>query len=56
VKAFRISSNPWIAAQLKLSEMTVRVHRSHVSKKMEAASVVELAQIANRLGLAAEQS
>lgn len=48
--------NKRIAAQLKLSEMTVKVHRSHVTKKMEAASVIELAQIANRLGLAADQS
>lgn len=45
--------NKQIAAQLKLSEMTVKVHRSHVTKRMGATSIIELAQMADRLGISA---
>jgi RNA polymerase sigma factor (sigma-70 family) len=48
--------NKQVAAELGLSEMTVKVHRSQVIKKMRATSLVELARIANRLGLSADQS
>jgi FixJ family two-component response regulator len=40
-----------IAADLKLSVMTVKVHRSHVMRKMGAKSLVDLARMANSLGI-----
>ena len=48
--------NKQIAAQLELSEMTVKVHRSQITKKMRANSIVDLARMADRLGLSAEKS
>jgi DNA-binding CsgD family transcriptional regulator len=36
--------------------MTVKVHRSQVTKKMRATSIVELARIADRLGLSVDKS
>ena len=42
--------NKHIAAQLKLSEMTVKVHRSQIMRKMRAKSLVELVRMADRLG------
>jgi FixJ family two-component response regulator len=48
--------NKQIAAQLKLSEMTVKVHRSQITKKMRATSIIDLARMADRLGLSAEKS
>jgi FixJ family two-component response regulator len=39
-----------IAAQIQLSEITVKVHRSHVMKKMEARSVADLVRMAEALG------
>jgi len=48
--------NKQIAAQLAMSEMTVKVHRSQVTRKMQASSVIELAQMADRLGLSSEAS
>jgi FixJ family two-component response regulator len=41
--------NKQIAAQLKLSEFTVKVHRAHVMQKMKAASLAELVRMADRL-------
>jgi FixJ family two-component response regulator len=43
--------NKQIAAALDLSEMTVKVHRSQVTRKMQARSVVELVRMADRLGV-----
>jgi FixJ family two-component response regulator len=48
--------NKQVAAELGLSEMTVKVHRSQVTKKMRATSIVELARIADRLGLSVDKS
>jgi RNA polymerase sigma factor (sigma-70 family) len=48
--------NKQVAAELGLSEMTVKVHRSQVTKKMRATSIVELARIADRLGLSLDKS
>jgi len=48
--------NKQVAAELGLSEMTVKVHRSQITKKMRATSIVELARIADRLGLSADKS
>ncbi len=41
--------NKQIAAKLGLSEITVKVHRGHVMRKMQARSVVELVRISDRL-------
>ncbi|WP_324617727.1 response regulator transcription factor [Microvirga pudoricolor] len=41
--------NKQIAAALGLSEMTVKVHRAHVMRKMNAASLPELVRIADSL-------
>jgi FixJ family two-component response regulator len=48
--------NKQVAAELGLSEMTVKVHRSQIVKKLRATSIVELARIADRLGLLPEES
>jgi len=45
--------NKQIAADLKLSEMTVKVHRGQVMRKMRAESLPELVRMADRLGLSA---
>ena len=45
-------ANKQIAAELKLSLVTVKVHRGQVMRKMQARSVVELVRMADRLGLA----
>src|SRR5262245_1204316 len=45
------SGNEEIAAELGLSEMTVKVHRSHVMQKMRARSVVDLVRMADKLGI-----
>jgi FixJ family two-component response regulator len=43
-----------IAADLKLSVMTVKVHRSHVMRKMGAKSLIDLARMGNSLGIPAQ--
>jgi FixJ family two-component response regulator len=40
-----------IAAQIHLSEITVKVHRSHIMKKMGARSVADLVRMAEALGV-----
>jgi FixJ family two-component response regulator len=42
--------NKQIAAELRLSEMTVKVHRGQVMRKMLAGSLPELVRMADRLG------
>jgi len=42
--------NKQIAAEVGLSEMTVKVHRSHVMQKMRASSLVDLVRMADKLG------
>ena len=42
--------NKQIAAQLGISEITVKVHRAQVMKKMHAKSLADLVRIADRLG------
>jgi FixJ family two-component response regulator len=42
--------NKHIAAELTLSEMTVKVHRGQVMRKMHAGSLPELVRMADRLG------
>ncbi len=48
--------NKQIAAELELSEMTVKVHRSQIMRKMRAKSLVDLVRIADQLGVSARQS
>jgi len=43
--------NKQISARLNLSEITVKVRRGHVMRKMQAPSLAELVRIAERLGL-----
>ena len=40
-----------IAAQINLSEITVKVHRSHIMRKIGARSVADLVRMAETLGL-----
>ncbi len=42
--------NKLIGAKLDLSEMTVKVHRSQITRKIRARSVAESVRIADRLG------
>ena len=49
-------ANKQIAADLSLSEMTVKVHRGHVMRKMKARSLPELVRMADRLGAQAKRS
>lgn len=43
--------NKQIAGHMNLSEITVKIHRAHVMKKMEVRSVAELARKAESLGI-----
>ncbi|MEA3179898.1 MAG: hypothetical protein QOI59_3421 [Gammaproteobacteria bacterium] len=44
-------ANKQVAAELNLSEMTVKVHRGQVMRKMHAGSLPELVRMADRLGV-----
>jgi len=48
--------NKQIAAQLKLSEMTVKIHRSQMMRKMRAKSLVELVRMADTLKISSQAS
>ena len=43
--------NKLIAAELGVSEITVKVHRSNIMRKMQTRSVADLARIADTLGI-----
>ena len=48
--------NKQIAGQMGLSEITVKIHRGHVMKKMKARSLADLVRIAEALGIRSPQS
>jgi FixJ family two-component response regulator len=48
--------NKQIAAEIGTSEITVKVHRSNVMRKMHAESVPDLVRMAGRLGVALRSS
>jgi FixJ family two-component response regulator len=48
--------NKQIAYELDLSEMTVKVHRSQIMRKMQAKSLVDLVRMADRLGLSSAKA
>jgi FixJ family two-component response regulator len=43
--------NKQIAADIGITEITVKVHRSHAMRKMKASSLPDLARMADRLKL-----
>lgn len=47
--------NKAVAAELFLSEKTVKIHRANVMRKMRAASFAELVRMTERLGIAASR-
>jgi FixJ family two-component response regulator len=48
--------NKQIAGQLELSEMTVKVHRSQITRKMQAKSLIDLVRMADKLGVSARKA
>ncbi|MGC2200018.1 MAG: response regulator transcription factor [Stellaceae bacterium] len=48
--------NKQIAYEIGISEITVKVHRGQVMRKMQASSLPDLARMADRLNFAAEKS
>ena len=48
--------NKQIAAQADMSEMTVKVHRSQIMRKMRAKSLVDLVRMADTLGVSTGKS
>ena len=49
-------ANKQIAAELNLSEVTVKTHRAQVMRKMHAGSLPELVRMADKLGAPAATS
>ena len=47
--------NKQVAGDLGLSEMTVKVHRSQIMRKMRARSLVDLVRMADQLGISANK-
>jgi DNA-binding NarL/FixJ family response regulator len=43
--------NKQIAGRLGISEVTVKIHRRNLMRKMRALNLIDLARIADRLGL-----
>jgi FixJ family two-component response regulator len=47
--------NKQIAAELKISEFTVKVHRGHMMRKMRADSLADLVRMADKLGIRSQK-
>ena len=43
--------NKQIAAEIGLAEITVKIHRSHIMKKMDARSLADLVRMTETLGI-----
>jgi FixJ family two-component response regulator len=43
--------NKQVAAEMSLSEITVKIHRGHMMKKMKANSLADLVKMAEALGI-----
>jgi FixJ family two-component response regulator len=58
VMAFVVTGrlNKQIAGEIGISEVTVKVHRGNVMRKMEAASLADLVLMAQRLKISSEKS
>ena len=48
--------NKQIAAKIGIAEMTVKIHRGHVMRKMRARSLADLVLIAERLGVRGKEN
>jgi FixJ family two-component response regulator len=44
--------NKQIAAELGITEITVKVHRRHIMRKLQLRSVPDLVRVVSRVGLA----
>ena len=47
--------NRLIGSELGVSEMTIKVHRSQIMRKMNATSLIELVRMADKLGITDER-
>ena len=47
--------NKEIAAELRVTEKTIKVHRARVMQKMAAASLADLVRLAEKIGIASEK-
>jgi FixJ family two-component response regulator len=48
--------NKQVAAELGLAEITVKIHRKHIKKKMGAKSLADLVRMAETLGISRNKS
>ena len=53
-EVFQKCSAKQVAAELNLSEVTVKVHRGRIMQKMEARSLAELVRMSDQIGTASE--